>query len=98
MNGDIFNLFVFLNVEFNCLSMSYCIVMLTIVIHQVKPSSDFSMDVGLNFGERFRDEDNKVHFHRSLTFLHTEESTIINSTFALSVSTFLHTEEITPLL
>ncbi|XP_018021013.1 uncharacterized protein LOC108677311 isoform X1 [Hyalella azteca] len=41
------------------------------------------MNIMLNFGEHFHNDDHAVNFHRSLTFLHSEEQTLISSKLAL---------------
>ena len=54
---------------------------------QVK-QGEIAMDVMLNFGEPYLNPDNAVHFHRSLTFLHSDDDyTTVNSTLMLRVST-----------
>ncbi|KAF2366665.1 Lipid transport protein N-terminal [Trinorchestia longiramus] len=52
--------------------------------YRVKPGSA-EMNIKINFGENFLDDNHAVFFHRSLTFLHSEEQTHINSTLALTV-------------
>lgn len=55
----------------------------------MKPGSA-EMNLLFNFGENYRLPDNALHFHRSLTFVHTDDQTLINSTLALRVRQMAH--------